>query len=76
VYGDEAGAKQGADNVRNLSQTLSAYAPFLALLGIPQPVRKLSAEAKDKEASFVVGIDGAAVGVLLDKARDFLGAQP
>ncbi|HEY2404689.1 MAG TPA: hypothetical protein VGI10_01735 [Polyangiaceae bacterium] len=76
VYGDETAAKQGADNVRNLSQTLSAYAPFLALLGIPQPVRKLSAEAKDKEASFVVGIDGAAVGVLLDKARDFLGAQP
>jgi hypothetical protein len=73
VYGDEAGAKKGADNVRNLSQTLSAYAPFLALLGIPQPVRKLDAEAKGKDAAFVVGIDAAAIGALLDKLPDLLG---
>jgi hypothetical protein len=73
VYGDEAGAKQGADNVQSLSQKLSTYAPFLALMGIPQPVRKLEAEAKGKEAAFVVGLDAAAIGVLLDKLPDYLG---
>jgi hypothetical protein len=46
-------------------------------LGIPQPVRKLEAQAKKEEVSFVAGVDGAAVGVLLDKAKDFLAlAQP
>ena len=73
VYGDEAGATQGADNVQSLSQKLSTYAPFLALIGIPQPVRKLEAEAKGKEAAFVVGLDGAAIGALLDKLPDYLG---
>lgn len=73
VYGDEAGAKQGADNVQSLSQTLGTYAPFLALMGIPQPVRKLEAEAKGKEVAFVVGLDAAAIGVLLDKLPDYLG---
>lgn len=73
VYGDAAGAQQGADNVQALSQKLSTYAPFLALMGIPQPVRKLDAEAKGKEAAFVVGLDGAAVGALLDKLPDYLG---
>jgi hypothetical protein len=72
VYGDEAGAKQGADNVQGLSQKLSTYAPFLALLGIPQPVRKLEAEAKGKEAAFVVGLDAAAIGALIDKLPDYL----
>ena len=73
VYGDEAGAKQGADNVQGLSQKLSTYAPLLALMGIPQPVRKLEAEAKGKEAAFVVGLDAAAIGALLDKLPDYLG---
>lgn len=73
VYVDATSAKQGADNVQSLSQKLSTYAPFLSLIGIPQPVRKLDAEAKGKEAAFVVGLDGAAVGALLDKLPDYLG---
>ncbi len=75
VYGDEAGATSGAENVRNLSQRLSSYAPLLALIGIPQPVRKLEAEAKGKEAAFVMALDAAAVGALLDKLPDYL-AKP
>ncbi|HEV8248108.1 MAG TPA: hypothetical protein VGP93_20175 [Polyangiaceae bacterium] len=71
-YADEAGAQHGADNLLRVRNTLESYAPFMALLGIPQPVRQLKAEAKDKEVSFVMGVDGDAVGVLLDKARDFL----
>ncbi|HEY4105648.1 MAG TPA: hypothetical protein VGM44_17235, partial [Polyangiaceae bacterium] len=73
TYTDEAAAKQGADNVQNLSQKLGTYAPFLALLGIPQPVRKLEAEAKGKDAAFVLGLDAAAIAALLDKLPDYLG---
>jgi hypothetical protein len=76
-YGDAEAAQKGADNLVRLRSMLEGYAPFMALLGIPQPVKKLEAQAKEKEVSFVAGVDGAAVGVLLDKARDFLAvAQP
>jgi hypothetical protein len=73
TYSDEASAKQGADNVQSLAQKLGTYAPFLALLGIPQPVRQLEAEAKGKDAAFVLGLDGAAIAALLDKLPDYLG---
>jgi hypothetical protein len=72
VYGDEAGAKLGADNVQSLAQKLGTYGTLLALVGIPQPVRQLQAEAKGKEAAFVVGLDAAAIGALLDKLPDYL----
>jgi hypothetical protein len=75
VYGDEAGAKQGADNVQSLSQKLGTYGTLLALMGIPQPVRQLQAEAKGKEAAFVVGLDAAAIGELLDKLPAYLAKQ-
>jgi len=76
-YGEEESAQRGAENVVKLRGTLEGVAPFMALLGIPQPVRKLEAKAKEQEVSFVAGVDGEAVGVLLDKARDFLAiAKP
>lgn len=75
VYGDEAGAKQGADNVQSLSQKLGTYGTLLALMGIPQPVRQLQAEAKGKEAAFVMGLDAAAIGELLDKLPGYLAKQ-
>jgi hypothetical protein len=75
VYGDEAGAKQGADNVQSLSQKLGTYGTLLALMGIPQPVRQLQAEAKGNEAAFVMGLDAAAIGALLDKLPDYLARR-
>ena len=72
VYGDEAGAKLGADNVQSLAQKLGTYGTLLALVGIPQPVRQLQAEAKGKEAAFVLGLDAAAIGALLDKLPEYL----
>ena len=45
-------------------------APFLALMGIAQPLRQLEAEPKESEVSFVIAADGAAVAALLDKAQD------
>jgi hypothetical protein len=48
----------------------------LALLGIPQPVRKLEAEAVGKEGRFVAGIDAVAVSGLLGRLDDLVGALP
>lgn len=75
-YGDELGAKAGADNVGSLSQKLGTYGTLLSLMGIPQPVRQLQAEANGKEAAFVVGLDAGAMGELLDKLPSYLAAHP
>ena len=76
VYGDEAGAKQGADNVQDLARKLSTYGTLLAIAGFPQPVRQLQAEAKGKQAAFVVGLEAGALTQLLDKLPDYLGLKP
>jgi len=70
TYGDAEAAQKGAQALIGLRRKVESVAPFLALLGIGQPVRRLEAEPKDKDVSFVAAIDGAAVAVLLDKAQD------
>ena len=47
-----------------------------ALLGIPQPVRKIEADAVGREGHFVAGIDGVAFSALLSRLDDLLGALP
>jgi len=74
TYDKPEAATRGAENLKSLHDRLSSYAPLMALIGIPQPVRKLSAEAKEAEVRFVIGIDGAAVAVLLEKAQAYLSA--
>ena len=75
AYADEAGAKTGAQNVQALAQKLGTYGTLLALVGVPQPVRQLQAEAKGKQAAFVVGLDGPALIQLLDKLPQYLGSK-
>jgi hypothetical protein len=72
TYVDPDSARRGADSLIGLRVKVESVAPFLALLGIGQPIRRLEAEAKDKDVSFVAAVDGAAVAVLLDKAQDML----
>jgi hypothetical protein len=76
VYPDEETAKVGASKVSETRAMLDTYTPFLALLGIPQPVRKLEAEAVGKEGHFVAGIDAVAVSALLARLDDLVGALP
>jgi hypothetical protein len=76
VYPDEAAAKTGAGKVAETRAMLDTYTPFLALLGIPQPVRKLEADAVGKEGHFVAGIDAVAFSALLARLDDLLGALP
>jgi hypothetical protein len=72
TYDDADAAQHGAENLVALRQLVERYAPFLALLGIAQPVRRLEAEPKDKDVSFVLAVDGTAVAALLDRAQDML----
>jgi hypothetical protein len=76
VYPDEAAAKTGAGKVGETRAMLDTYTPFLALLGIPQPVRKLEADAVGKEGHFVAGIDAVAFSALLSRLDDLIGALP
>jgi len=76
VYPDEASAKTGASKVAETRAMLDTYTPFLAILGIPQPVRKLEADAVGKEGHFVAGIDAVAFSALLSRLDDLLGALP
>ncbi len=76
VYGDDAGAQKGADNVQSLAQKLGTYGTLLAIAGYPQPVRQLQAEAKGKQAAFVVALDAAALITLMDKLPGLLGVKP
>jgi hypothetical protein len=55
---------------------LETYTPFLSLLGIPQPVRKLDADAVGNEGHFVAGIDAVAFSALLTRLDDLLGSLP
>jgi hypothetical protein len=74
AYADADGAKRGAARMLDLHGRLSNFAPFLALLGIPQPVKKLDARAEEDKVRFVMGVDGQAVAVLLDKAQSYLSS--
>lgn len=76
VYPDETAAKTGAAKVAETRAMLDTYTPFLALIGIPQPVRKLEADAVGKEGHFVAGIDAVAFSALLSRLDDLLGALP
>ncbi|HWA76520.1 MAG TPA: hypothetical protein VG937_29495 [Polyangiaceae bacterium] len=71
-YAEPEGAAHGADNLKQLHSRLATYAPFMALLGFPQPVRSLEVRAEKEQVKFVAGVDGAAVAVLLEKAESYL----
>lgn len=76
VYPDEEAAKVGASKVAETRAMLETYTPFLALLGIPQPVRKLEGDAVGREGHFVAGIDAVAISALLTRLDDLMGALP
>lgn len=70
TYDSAEAAQAGAQNLVSLRVMVERVAPFLALLGIGQPIRQLEARPLASEVSFVLAADGAAVAALLDKAQD------
>jgi len=70
TYENAEAAQRGAQNLISLRVMVERVAPFLALMGIAQPIRQLEAQPKESEVSFVLAADGVAVAALLDKAQD------
>jgi len=64
AYDTPDAAARGAANLKQLHASLSSAGFFMAIAGIPQPLRTLDARAKDTETRFVIGIDASAVALL------------
>lgn len=71
-YADGASASQGARHLEQFDETLQSMGWLMALFGIAQPLRSLSAEATGEQARFVAEIDGALVDRLLIQADGLL----
>ena len=76
TYADAEAAKRGASRMLDLHGRLSSYGTVMALIGLPQPVKKLDARAEEDQVRFVMGVNGQAVAILLDKARSYLSTLP
>jgi hypothetical protein len=77
TYADQPAAERGAANLRLVEQNLRTYGLILAVLGIPQPVQRLSAQAtKGNEAEFVAELEAKALAKLLDRAEQWLATLP
>jgi len=71
-YDDENAARFGAQNLEAFDDYLQSMGWVMALFGVAQPLRSLTAEAQGSEARFVAQIDGAAVDRLLVQADGLL----
>jgi len=71
-YDDENAARLGAQNLEAFDDYLQSMGWVMALFGVAQPLRSLTAEAQGSEARFVAQIDGAAVDRLLGQADALL----
>ena len=80
-YADEGAAALGAQNLEHLDDYLQSMSSLMALIGIQQPLRSLTAEAQGNQARFVAEVDGTAVNRLLTQLDGVLpsttpGAPP
>lgn len=71
-YDDENSARLGAQNLEQLDDYLQSMGWLMALFGIAQPLRSLTAESRGNEARFIAQVDGAAVDRLLSQADAIL----
>lgn len=74
AYDTPEAATRGAENLKKLHGTVSSAGLLMALIGVPQPLRKLDAQATDRETRFVLGVDAAAIAVLLEKVLVYFPA--
>jgi hypothetical protein len=72
-YEDEQAAQTGVAALNDLYRNLDRYGWILALLQIPQPLKRLDARAEANEGKLVAELDGQAITVLLDRLDSFLG---
>lgn len=78
TYADEQSAQTGAASLTQIKDVIASWGWAASLLGIAQPIRQLDAQADGKDTKVVAGLDGQAVGQLLDQLSNFLGvpSQP
>jgi hypothetical protein len=72
-YGEDAAATRGAQSLTTLSQQIGSWGWVMALVGIPQPLRRLDAQPEGKDAKFVAEVDGQATAALLQQAARMVG---
>lgn len=66
-YDTSEAALRGSNNLKQLHASLSSAGLLMALVGVPQPLRKLDAQASAEETRFVAEVDSGAVFLLLEK---------
>jgi len=78
TYADEQSAQAGAASLMQIKDVIASWGFLASILGIAQPVRQLDAKAEGKDTKVVAGLDGQAVGQLLDQLSNYLGvaSQP
>lgn len=74
VYGDEGAAEVGARQVNDIEAMVRSWGWLAAIAGIPQPVRRTSALTRGREVDFVIGLDAAATGRMIEQLSQTLGA--
>jgi hypothetical protein len=65
TYGDSAAAQRGADALNRVQDMAARYEWVFKALGVGQPIERLQAEPRDKEATVVVALNGDAIKQLL-----------
>jgi hypothetical protein len=58
TYGEAAAAERGALSLNRMQDLMARYEWVFKALGVGQPLERLQAEPRDKEATFVVAING------------------
>lgn len=73
TYGDEQGAQAASTNLNQFRDVIASWGWLASLAGVAQPVKQLEAKNEGKDAKVVAGLDGAALGQLLDQLSSYLG---
>ncbi|MBN1607944.1 MAG: hypothetical protein JW940_15005 [Polyangiaceae bacterium] len=64
-YGDAVAATRGAESLNRMQDLMARYEWVFKALGVGQPLERLQAEPRDKEATFVVAINGNSLKQIL-----------
>jgi hypothetical protein len=72
TYDTDAAAEKGVNTLRTTADSLRSYEWLMAFMGVMQPLRRLDAQTRGREAQVVAEVDGVAVGSLLGNAERLL----
>lgn len=76
TYATDAGAASGAQSIQQLGAVASAASLLGAVLGMPQPLRKLDARPTGRNLELAMSADANTAGQLLNQLATVLGTVP